>query len=396
MKQVALNILITFNNQRYQVQSIKKKLFLVLLFSQLFMQKTCLILNSISQVRCLCLKCQRETLQTTRFVIENITSEDYIALAQKDFKRCGNEFHRQHEQSCCKSLDNLKLLEEPFVGLTVQKFKKTQFHSQSCSQPQKKNYLNVFCLSQMPLQQIKLLILSFSLTNLIHFKDLSPEQAISKSNELCGTAVRQVKQKLKYHPEPNFLKMLQTFQIESKQNKVRKLRTEVSNVHFDENAYQIYEKYNQYIYQRPSNKQKYINSLIKDDRFKMVKYYYNDKLIAISMIDIIDDSIYKVGFHYDPQFKNQSLGLISLGVEIDICKQLNLKYYYQFNYCQDVKEIEISNNELVQNLFVLFKKQYIQVKNLQENYKLFMTQLFSQLSIQLGEQLMKNFQFKYK
>ena len=32
----------------------------------------------------------------------------------------------------------------------------------------------------------------------------------------------------------------------------------------------------------------------------MVKYYYDDKLIAVSMIDIIDDAIYKVGFHYDP------------------------------------------------------------------------------------------------
>ncbi len=70
-------------------------------------------------------------------------------------------------------------------------------------------------------------------------------------------------------------------------------------------------------------------------------YYLDGKLIAVSVIDIVNDGISSVYFYYDlssPCMK-RSLGSYSVLYEIDLCRSKGLDYYYLGYYIEDCNKM---------------------------------------------------------
>ena len=64
-----------------------------------------------------------------------------------------------------------------------------------------------------------------------------------------------------------------------------------------------------------------------------MKYYVEDELIAVGVIDILPESLSSVYFFYLPKFKKLSLGVFGALKEINFIKHKNasfknFKYYY--------------------------------------------------------------------
>ncbi len=61
---------------------------------------------------------------------------------------------------------------------------------------------------------------------------------------------------------------------------------------------------------------------------KEVLYFYDNKLVGVDLIDILEDGISSIYFYYDPGYAHLSLGIYSLLVQIDIAKRLGLDWIY--------------------------------------------------------------------
>ncbi|EJS43706.1 ate1p [Saccharomyces arboricola H-6] len=64
-------------------------------------------------------------------------------------------------------------------------------------------------------------------------------------------------------------------------------------------------------------------------------YYYDDKLIAITVSDILPSGISSVYFIWDPDYSKWALGKLSALRDLAIIKKANLQYYYLGYYIQD-------------------------------------------------------------
>ncbi|CAI6512879.1 Ate1p [Saccharomyces cerevisiae x Saccharomyces kudriavzevii VIN7] len=64
-------------------------------------------------------------------------------------------------------------------------------------------------------------------------------------------------------------------------------------------------------------------------------YYYEDKLIAITVSDILPSGISSVYFIWDPDYSKWSLGKLSALRDLAIIQKTNLQYYYLGYYIQD-------------------------------------------------------------
>ncbi|CCD24674.1 arginyltransferase NDAI_0D03600 [Naumovozyma dairenensis CBS 421] len=64
-------------------------------------------------------------------------------------------------------------------------------------------------------------------------------------------------------------------------------------------------------------------------------YYYDDKLIALSVLDILPTGISSVYFIWDPDYRDWSLGKISALRELALVERESKKYYYLGLYADD-------------------------------------------------------------
>ncbi|CDH15408.1 related to ATE1-Arginyl tRNA transferase [Zygosaccharomyces bailii ISA1307] len=64
-------------------------------------------------------------------------------------------------------------------------------------------------------------------------------------------------------------------------------------------------------------------------------YFYEDKLIALAVIDILPSGISSVYFIWDPDYHKWSLGKLSALRELTICSKINRKFYYMGYYIDD-------------------------------------------------------------
>lgn len=68
-------------------------------------------------------------------------------------------------------------------------------------------------------------------------------------------------------------------------------------------------------------------------------YYLDNKLIAISVLDFLPNSVSSVYFIYDPDYAHLSLGTL-LGLrEVLMCHELSIPYYYLGYYIDDCKKM---------------------------------------------------------
>jgi arginine-tRNA-protein transferase len=66
-----------------------------------------------------------------------------------------------------------------------------------------------------------------------------------------------------------------------------------------------------------------------------VLYFYENRLIAVDLIDILADGISSIYFYYDPDFAHYSLGKLSLYKQIEYAKKTEKKWIYLGYYVEE-------------------------------------------------------------
>lgn len=70
-----------------------------------------------------------------------------------------------------------------------------------------------------------------------------------------------------------------------------------------------------------------------------VLYFDNNKLIAVDLIDILDEGISSLYCYYDPEYNRQSLGRYTLLKQIEFAYRLNLKWIYLGYYVEGCQSL---------------------------------------------------------
>lgn len=100
---------------------------------------------------------------------------------------------------------------------------------------------------------------------------------------------------------------------------------------YNEEKQRIYTEYLKY--QHPESHQtgeELRDFLYAKHRFgREVRYLINGRLVAISIVDYFAKGALSSVYHFfDPEFAHRSLGVFSILSEIELCKSLELPYYY--------------------------------------------------------------------
>ncbi|WP_331776061.1 arginyltransferase [Sulfurospirillum sp. 1612] len=86
---------------------------------------------------------------------------------------------------------------------------------------------------------------------------------------------------------------------------------------------------------------------------KEVLYFIDDRLVAVDLIDFMDDGISSIYFYYDPDYADFSLGRYSIYVQIQLAKNFNLRWIYLGYYVKDCISLNYKEHykpyEILQN-----------------------------------------------
>lgn len=105
----------------------------------------------------------------------------------------------------------------------------------------------------------------------------------------------------------------------------------------------IFKKYHLYMGERKgweyteTTPENYHSSFISghEDFGYEVLYYDEDKLIAVDLIDILENGISSIYFYYDPDYSNLSLGKLSLYNQIKFAKSRDKNWIYLGYYVKE-------------------------------------------------------------
>ncbi len=75
-----------------------------------------------------------------------------------------------------------------------------------------------------------------------------------------------------------------------------------------------------------------------------VLYYRDDKLIGVDLIDIIDDGISSIYCYYDPEYSRYSLGTFSLLYQVELARQMHLRWIYLGYWVEGCKSFAYKTN----------------------------------------------------
>lgn len=110
----------------------------------------------------------------------------------------------------------------------------------------------------------------------------------------------------------------------------------------------LYNKYHRYKAKRDGwkhediDRQEYFETYVDGahDFGKELLYYVDDKLVAVDLIDILDDGISSVYCYYDPEYPRLSLGKYSLLYQIHLAENLGLDWVYLGYWVDGYKAFE--------------------------------------------------------
>lgn len=74
-----------------------------------------------------------------------------------------------------------------------------------------------------------------------------------------------------------------------------------------------------------------------------ILFFYDEQLIAVDLIDIVEDGISSIYFYYDPDFAHLSLGKYSLFKQIELAEALNKLWIYLGYYVKDCESLNYKN-----------------------------------------------------
>ena len=66
-----------------------------------------------------------------------------------------------------------------------------------------------------------------------------------------------------------------------------------------------------------------------------ILYFHEEKLVAVDLIDILDEGVSSIYFYYDPDYASYSLGKLSLYNQIKYAKNANKRWIYLGYYVKD-------------------------------------------------------------
>lgn len=87
---------------------------------------------------------------------------------------------------------------------------------------------------------------------------------------------------------------------------------------------------------------------------KEVLYIVDDKIVAVDLIDILDDGISSIYFYYDPDYSRQSLGTYSLLYQIQLAQKLGLQWVYLGYWVDGCKAFTYKENFQPQEILDTF------------------------------------------
>ncbi len=90
----------------------------------------------------------------------------------------------------------------------------------------------------------------------------------------------------------------------------------------------------------------YYNSFVDghEDFGYEVLYFYENKLIGVDLIDILQDGISSIYFYYDPEYAEFSLGKLSLLQQISFAKETKKKWIYLGYYVEECSSLNYKAN----------------------------------------------------
>ena len=125
--------------------------------------------------------------------------------------------------------------------------------------------------------------------------------------------------------------------------KAHDIRTFIQKPTLTQEHLALFEKYHLYMhekkewaYEKTTPNHYYSSFVTGHESFGYeVLYFYENELIGVDLIDILEDGISSIYFYYDPDFKEYSLGRLSLYNQIQYAKKTNKRWIYLGYYVKD-------------------------------------------------------------
>ena len=115
---------------------------------------------------------------------------------------------------------------------------------------------------------------------------------------------------------------------------------------------ELYNKYHAYKSKKNGwkhqdiNRSKYYETYVNGafEFGKELRYYIDDKLVCVDLIDILEDGISAIYCYYDPDYPRFSLGTYSLLYQIHLANNLGLNWVYIGNWIKGYKDFKYKEN----------------------------------------------------
>ena len=125
--------------------------------------------------------------------------------------------------------------------------------------------------------------------------------------------------------------------------KAKDLRVYIQRPTLSQEHLKIFEKYHLHMHEKKgweynkTSPDHYYSSFVSghEDFGYEVLYFLEEKLIAVDLIDILEDGISSIYFYYDPDFAKYSLGKLSLYNQIKYVKNSGKKWIYLGYYVKE-------------------------------------------------------------
>jgi len=125
--------------------------------------------------------------------------------------------------------------------------------------------------------------------------------------------------------------------------KAKDIRSYIQQPSLSHEHLEVFEKYHRHMHIKKgweynqTSTEHYYNSFVNgyEDFGYEVLYFYEEKLIAVDLIDILEDGISSIYFYYDPDFASFSLGKLSLYNQIKYAKNASKRWIYLGYYVKE-------------------------------------------------------------
>lgn len=128
------------------------------------------------------------------------------------------------------------------------------------------------------------------------------------------------------------------------------LQAQQHNLHFDEEHYQLYNRYQQARHDGGSmaedDRQQYSDFILKSTMESWLATFRepDQTLRMVSLIDRLDDGLSAVYTFFDPQPTNASFGTYNVLWQIELCRRLRLPYLYLGYWVKECRKMAYKTN----------------------------------------------------